>query len=356
MKTVVSMLQPINADQIKPCLCEPKTFGRELLTWFAGETHAHSDESTRRGWNYFEGLYSPQEIAAYYGNLGCQFVCITDHSSKPGDPHAILLDPRIGRSLSLESTLISAFNRLPANGKRTFVFSGVEANILFGEQGPCLDIEPANTIINVLDLIIASRHKIAQEKVPRAIQASLLFAAENPSVCIIGHPDRYARRDDSTDDEYRREYQAIWPAILETMEKNGKAFEINLTSQPSKKLVKMASERKKLLFSIGFDAHDFRQFTQPISTEVERAKAAWAKGDDTHNETLIKYKLARLNQGPGLKVLSRLSRWVKFLKDCDVTRDRVVNSSLERFIRFLVERGRKTENIALIAERAGIHL
>ncbi|MFH1171458.1 MAG: hypothetical protein V1778_02885 [bacterium] len=167
---------------------ERSRLSEEIRRWWRGDGHAHSAESTRKGFENAEGVYDLDEIAAYYEQLGLEFTAITEHASNPGQPEVLTPESEISQSLLAEAQRITDRNR-ESSGDFA-LFSGVEANVLFDANGePTIDVPPE--VLAKLDLVVASRHTIAREKDLPSIESSLLYAAGHPQVDAIGHPDRY---------------------------------------------------------------------------------------------------------------------------------------------------------------------
>lgn len=308
--------------------------------------HSFKRKYPPRG-GYAEGVYSLEEIIEYYRALGLELVCFTEHASNPGSPQKLSPDDKICRSLLAEAERITQINRERKGD--IIALSGVETNIFFDEAGqPTLDVPPE--ILNQLDLVIASRHAITREKEPKAIKESLIAAAQNPYVDVIGHPDRYTRKDGEQPPEYWQKYWDTWPEILEEMSKNCKAFEINFNSPPSEKLVGMAAEAG-VKFFLNFDAHDFNQYKEKkteLAQDGEELKKKWAEGEisEEEREILRKYKAERLSAGPGVRAILRLVKWIQKLESLEVKPERVVNSSKENLLKFLTrDRQKQTPNL-----------
>jgi histidinol phosphatase-like PHP family hydrolase len=323
-----------------------------MLRWWRGDAHTHSKISTREGFGYSEGIYDMEEIMEYYKSLQLEFVCFSEHSSKPGSPEILTIDSPISRSILTQAEKITHINR--ERGGDIGALSSIEANIMFDAQGePRLDLP--QEVVEKLDIVLASRHGIAREKEPAAIKASLLAAIRNPSVDVIGHPDRYTRKDNETSPEYWQEYWGIWPEILQEMADRNVAFEININSQPSHELIKKAVEHN-VKFFINYDAHDFNQFKKEqtdTSVAGEDAKNKWATEVATVEdlENLRRYKEDRLSAGPGVIAILQLYRWIKTLESLGVTEQQVVNSSKENLLTFLVrEKGKNTENLRFLMQ------
>ncbi len=324
-----------------------------ILRWWKGDAHTHSKESTREGYSYPEGIYDIQEIMDYYKSIDLEFVCFTEHSSKPGSPQRQSVEGDISQSLVRESERIAMINR--ERGGDIAALSGVETNIMLNEKGESM-LDMPDEILEKLDLVVASRHAIGREKEPSAIKETLLMAIRNKNVDVIGHPDRYTRKDNEKSQEYWQEYWSIWPEILQEMQKEGKAFEINLNNQPSKKLIDMLAKTDVKLF-INYDAHDFNQFkkeTNEITKAGENAKSKWAKEEVSEDdiEVLKNYKMERLSSGPGVNAILKLVRWIKKLESLGVEPERVVNSSLNNLLSFLAEdRNKDTKNLAFLKSK-----
>lgn len=349
-----------------------------ILKWWKGDAHTHSKESTREDYGYAEGIYDIKEILDYYKKIGLEFACFSEHASKPGAPSKQSAESPVSRSLLEEAEEIALMNRERKGDVAGF--SSVEANIIFDENGePILDIP--QEVLQKLDMVIASRHAISNEKEPWAIKKSLLAAVKNNSVDAIGHPDRYARKDGEQPQEYWDEYYGMWGEVLEETAQQGKAFEINLNTPPDEKLLKMAIDAG-LKFFINFDAHDFGQYKTDgaeIVKKGEEAKGRWAKGKATDedlkkhhvkisrnilgkdapiqveenntsaaqdSDLLNKYKEYRLSGGPGVRPILKLARMIKKLEKAGMTPEKVINSSRGNLLKFLIEeRGKSTENL-----------
>lgn len=333
----------------------PESMAKKIQRWWKGDAHTHTQESTRPDYGYAEGVYHESEILKYYQGLGLEFAAFTEHASKPGSPTIQTADSIVSRSLLAEAERITEINA--TDTLTTIGLSGVEANIMFDAEGkPVLDIP--DEVLAKLDVVVASRHAIEREKDPAAIKETLLFAARHPQVDVIGHPDRYTKKDNEDPaSEYWQEYWSIWPEVLSEMKTNHKAFEINMTSQPDKRLVEMAVEAGLPLF-LDFDAHDFNQFewgASELKDIGEPLKKRWATDtmEETDEEELRAYKQERLHHGPGVHALKRLAGWITYLESLGVTPDRVVNASAKQLLTFLHEQhGRKTENLETLVKRS----
>jgi histidinol phosphatase-like PHP family hydrolase len=158
-------------------------------------------------------------------------------------------------------------------------------------------------------------------------------------------------------EELHAEYNEMWDRLLAKMAERGKAFEVNLTSQPDPGLVERAA-KAGVKFFVNFDAHDFAKLNPKAAEAYATAKPSaerWAKGELSPEdaETLQQYKAERLASGPGVKPILRMARWLKRIESYGVTPDRVVNSSRDRLLGFLRdERGKHTANLEQLHGRS----
>ncbi len=240
-------------------------------------------------------------------------------------------------------------------------------------------IDLPEEVLAKLDLVIASRHAIANQYEPAKIKESLLAAIDNPAVDIIGHPYRHIefyehdwryfkkywqnkdkdkcqrlleleRAEDwnsikkiigklppDGDKEIekfaldfrnlKRDYWQAWEEILSAMEKKGKAFEINLsTFLPQKEfyctLLAKAARYKKLKFSIAYDFHTLDQGqSQDKTPDVPEVK----------------------NPGRAGRI-QRLLDLIKLLEKFNIDKSRLVNSSAESLNNFINFRKQQEKN------------
>lgn len=367
---------------------EQKEFERlskRISERFAGTCHGHSERSTRPETGHAEGIYTKEEMLQYYDKLCLKFGAFTEHVL-PSNPEYQDEDSPICRDLLKEAQEITELNKERKGAK---ALSGVEADNMYDAETGEFKIDVPDSALAKMDVAIASRHAMPSveiEKNVKLIKESLLMAIRNPHIDIIGHPDRNTRFDKNQleswkkenkkndKDYWEKEYWPLWPEILEEMEKNHKAFEININSQPGRELWKMLAESNVKIF-INFDAHDFenkKDFLKdklkkgiPLTKDEQEKKELWNKGasairnwgegreteDDA--DAIEEYKTDRLTSGPGSRAIRELVKIFKKIDKYEIGKDRIVNSSLENLISFLVdERGKTTENLMNI--KAGL--
>lgn len=327
-----------------------RELGDRLRSYWGGDTHAHSAESSR--WGYVEGIYDEAEMARYYEGLGTEIVAFSEHTSKPGQPELLSADHPISKAFLAQVERIELLNQQPE--RRIAAFASAETNILFDTDGvPKIDLP--DEVINRLDMVTASRHAISNEKDVGAIRTSLLAAINHPQVDIIGHPDRYIRLDQGVTENGEpcppEAYWAAWDEVLDHLVLQKKAFEINFNNPPADGLLQRAAD-KGAQFVLSFDAHDFRQYRSELASG-DAPKNAWASGQAQEEDLnrLRRYKSERLRDGPGIRAILRLAHTVERLDELGVTPDRIVNSSRERLLTFLADRGKNTANLQHLKEK-----
>lgn len=355
----------------------------KVREYYGGEVHSHSRWSDRgevEGGGEEKVIHSETRLLEYADKLGLNFVVFSEHASDPGNPVKLPESHPICQSLLKEKERIDEIN---LSGKyKVQAFSAVEASIFFDETGETI-IDVPDSILHKLNLVVASRHTIAEQLEPTKIKESLLAAVNNFEVDIIGHPYRYIefykhdwnyfkkywRKDPDTYAELEElesnkqwdlikqiigkediknnerikelnelflqlkdEYWQVWDETLMSMEKNGKAFEINLSIfDPSKEfyrsLLERASGYQNLNFSISYDFHN-----------LEKLANLNNKGSVTEKPADIK------NLGRS-KAVQRLLDLISLLESLNIGSDKIINSSSENLEEFIEERNKKKRSI-----------
>lgn len=351
---------------------------RRISERFAGTCHGHSERSTRSETGHAEGIYTKEEILQYYDKLGLQFGAFTEHVL-PSNPEYQDENSPICQDLLKEAREITELNKERKGAK---ALSGVEADNMYDAETGKFKMDAPDSALAQMDIVIASRHAMPSmeiEKNVNLIKESLLMAIKNPHTDVIGHPDRNTRFDKNqldawkkktgkTDEDYwKKEYWPMWPEILKEMEKNHKAFEININSQHGRELWKMLAESNVKIF-INFDAHDFENKKDFLKDKLKKGIALtkeelekqelWKSGEsairhwgedrkkDGDMQKIEDYKTDRLASGPGSRSIRELVKIFKKMDKYGISKDRIVNSSLENLLSFLMdERGKKTENL-----------
>ena len=341
----------------------------KVFKYFKGEMHAHSLYSNRKemGGGKESMVHSDERLLSYAEKLGLDFLCFSEHSSDPEAPKKLEENHPICQSLLKQQERIEEINE---SGKYDLTaYQSVEANIMFDDENKAI-IDVPDSVLSKLDLVVASKHKIAGSKDPEMIKQSLLAASQNENVDIIGHPYRYiefyendwryfkkyykdkeiskelqeledksdwdsikqiiGKKEATTDKlkEYnnlfsnlKENYWQSWDEVLSNMEKNNTCFEINLSSfDPSKEyfktLLKKTTEYKNLNYSIAFDFHHLGQL------------------DNYKN----KAELAGVKNPARAKGINRLLELIDLFKELNIDSSSIINSSEENMKQFINSR------------------
>lgn len=230
-----------------------------------GDLHIHSDWS--------DGVNSIEQIIGKAGEMGYEYVAITDHSKSLG----------IARGLSVErladqEKYIRELNQKTAGIQ---VFAGIEADILVGG-----DLDYPDDILAGRDVVVASVHSgFRQDKAK--LTGRVTSAMKNKHVDIVAHPTGrlIGRRDP---------YAIDMDEVFEAAAKYGTALEIN--SSPDRldlndKYVRKAVEMG-IKISVNTDAHEISRMEE-IKYGVAMARRGWLEKDDIINtmggKSLAKY-------------------------------------------------------------------
>lgn len=341
----------------------------KIRKYYKGDFHSHSLNGNRLEIDGAkeEMVHSDTRLMQYADKLGLDFIFFSEHSSNPGAPKKLEINHPICQSLLKQKEKVDNLNN--SQKYKTKAYSAVEANIFFDNGEAIIDVP--NEILAQLDLVVASRHKIADKLDPRKIKESLLAAINNKDVDIIGHPYRYIEfyendwnyfkkyytqdeeistnlnylekngdwdsikqiigKKDLTNnsvekykilfDNLKKDYWQTWNEVLDAMAKNKKCFELNLSSfNPDKEfyqtLLKKASSYPELLFSITYDFHNLGQLDN------------YDNKNYTNNPPDIKNPARR-------KGTQRLLQLIDLLQKNNIEPERIVNSSNDNLNKFI---------------------
>lgn len=347
----------------------------KLREYYQGDYHAHTHSSSREELDGGkEGMvHSEIRLLQYAEKLGFDFIFFSEHSSDPGNPKRLSEDHPICQSLLAEKDRLAEINQTAKHQPQAY--SAVEANIFFNEGEATVDVP--DSVLVQLDLVVASRHVIADKLEPKKIKESMLAAINNPHVDVIGHPYRsielyehdwnyfkkYYRKDEAISQELealeksndwgkikmiigktqpegeamkkysqlfkalKKEYFDAWDDILAAMEVKGTAFEINLSSfRPDKEyyqtLLKKTTKYSKLNYSITFDFHHLGQL------------------DSYDNRNYQAEKPSEIKHPARAKGAQRILELIALLEENGIGKDRIINSSLANLNKFLSARGK----------------
>ncbi len=220
-----------------------------------GDLHLHS--------NWSDGVNSIEEIIEKAGEMGFQYVAITDHSKSLAVAGGLSAE-----RLVEQGAYINALNRQPGGLK---VLSGIETDILGNG-----DLDYPDEILARRDVVIASLHSGFRQDQAK-LTGRVVSAMKNKHVDIIAHPTGrlIGRRD-----PYPLDLAEVFAAAV----KYGTVLEIN--SSPDRldlndRYVRQAKELG-IRISINTDAHDVARMDE-IKFGVATARRGWLEKDDVIN-------------------------------------------------------------------------
>lgn len=227
------------------------------LSELRGDLHAHSDAS--------DGRASVAEMAAAALARGLAYLTITDHSKAVG----------MGIGLDAEETLANmervqaAAVPLLAAGFR--LLSGIEVDIL---PGGTLDLP--DQVLERLDWVVASAHG-TRGQTGAELTASMIAAAEHPSVDVIAHPTGRLLGG-------REPYDLDVEALIAACARTGTFLEVN--ANPRRLDLRPEHVRAAIRAGVGIcissDAHH-AEGLDVLRYGVDCARRGWATADDIVN-------------------------------------------------------------------------
>ncbi|MFA5400095.1 MAG: DNA polymerase/3'-5' exonuclease PolX [Dehalococcoidia bacterium] len=233
-----------------------------------GDFHTHTIGS--------DGIDTIEAMAAAAGELGYQYMAITDHSSGRNIGSDRKLD-RVARQTE-------EIKRLNASGSGPYLLNGVEVDI---KADGSLDLP--DDILAEMDIVIASVHSSfmqARDVMTRRI----IGAIEHPHVDMIAHPTcrKIGEREPVDVD-----LEAVYSAAV----KHGKALEINAIPDrlDLKDIHAYRARELGVTLAIGTDAHavyhlGFMKFGIGV------ARRAWCRSSDILNTRPLNEVLAFLHR------------------------------------------------------------
>lgn len=163
---------------------------KKVYNYYRGDMHIHSRWSERSGvedGGREKWVYNEERLLNYVDRLGLEFVILTEHGSDPGAPVELSEEHPICQSLLAEQAKVAELDAADKYKAKAYV--GVEASIFFNQEGKAV-LDIPDVVLAKLDLVIASRYAITDEREPAKIKESLLAAVNHPELDVIGHPYR----------------------------------------------------------------------------------------------------------------------------------------------------------------------
>ncbi len=272
------------------------TLARE---YFGGLAHVHTLLSNHRGHResdlsavqFVDSLVAARLAGTDTAPL--QYILFNEHPSDPSEPRQ--LGP-----LSLRGRqLLKQRHQLTLRGAR--VLHGLEVSLLPNGQ---TDLTPR--LADNCTLVIASRHALPAntEHDPQAIMKLFYEACDNPSVDVLGHPQRYIEDCAGVD----------WSAIFRRAASTGTAVEINLNCYPK-----------------SIAPSEQQQFWVDWLRQLAASQAHCFIGTDIHHHLQLDefiYEWQHLD-APSHND-NQLARFIKALYHAEITPERIITSTEDR--------------------------
>jgi DNA polymerase (family 10) len=230
-----------------------------------GDLHAHT--------TYSDGKSTLEEMVEHAGELGYEYIALTDHS----------VSQRIARGLDLDrlEQKIGEIEQLRKRrrGRPPHILMGTEVDILAGGK-----LDYPDDVLARLDIVVAAIHSLFRHGKDE-ITGRLLEALANPHVDILAHPtSRLIGSREPLDLDFERVITAALQARA-ALEINGSMYRLDLNDSMAK-----AAQEAGVLLAIGSDAHSTAQLDQ-IRYGVFQARRGWIEARSVVNT----WPLAKLN-------------------------------------------------------------
>lgn len=222
-----------------------------------GDLHAHT--------TYSDGKATIEEMVEHAGELGYEYIALTDHSPSQ----------RIARGLDQDrlEQKIEEIERLrnKRRGLRPHILIGAEVDILADGK-----LDYPDEILARLDVVVAAIHSLLRHNKDE-ITGRTLEALANPNVDILAHP---TGRLIGSREPLEMDFQRIVSAALKAgiaLEMNGSMYRLDLNDSMGR-----AAQEAGVLLAIGSDAHSTAQLDQ-IRYGVFEARRGWIEARSVIN-------------------------------------------------------------------------
>lgn len=320
----------------------------ELKEWFGGPiVHIHTrleDKSSeyQPGEEIQFTLSGLSKYARRFSGNGYMVVVDTDHAALSIHPNWALdqrqeyFSPQnVERTIKQISKDVETRAKKIRESESSHVLTGTETDIL--NSSGVLDV--SNNVLSNLDLVIASFHYypwaannfVGGEKRHIDLREILMAyerAAVNPNVDVIGHPTTYIQK-------YNRDITLLpeWEPLFRIMKMTGAAFELNLSTllhikNPEEfdlKVISLAAEHG-VNFLLGLDLHNLKMFGSELKSDFVIDEQSVARAFDKN--------IGKAN----MNFFYSLKRLIKLLRVNGLTQEMIINSSDEKFNKWLESR------------------
>jgi DNA polymerase (family 10) len=222
-----------------------------------GDLHAHT--------TYSDGKSTLEEMVEHAGELGYEYIALTDHSPSQRIARGLDLD-RLGKKVSeIEQLRKRRRDRLP------HILMGAEVDILASGK-----LDYPDDILARLDVVIAAIHSLFRQKQDE-ITGRVLEALANPHVDILAHP---TSRLIGSREPLELDFERVIAAALKTgtaLEINGSMYRLDLNDSMAR-----AAQQAGVRLAIGSDAHSTTQLGE-IRYGVFQARRGWIEARSVVN-------------------------------------------------------------------------
>ena len=230
-----------------------------------GDLHAHT--------TYSDGKSTLEEMVEHAGELGYEYIALTDHSPSQRVAHGLDLDRLAQKIEEVERLRKKRRDRPPR------ILMGAEVDILANGV-----LDYPEDVLAKLDIVVAAVHSLFRHGRDE-ITGRIIDALANPHADILAHP---TSRLIGTREPLELDFDRVLAAALSAhtaLEINGSMYRLDLNDIMAK-----AAQEAGVLLAIGSDAHSTAQLDQ-IRYGVFQARRGWIKAKSVVNT----WPLAKLN-------------------------------------------------------------
>lgn len=234
-----------------------------------GDLHAHT--------TYSDGKCSVEEMVEHAGELGYEYIALTDHSPSQRVAHGLDLD-RLRQKIAEVERLRKKRGSSPPR-----ILIGAEVDILANGA-----LDYPDEVLARLDIVVAAIHSLFRHD-KQEVTRRLVNALANPHVDILAHP---TSRLIGSREPLELDFERVLRAALQShtaLEINGSMYRLDLNDSMAR-----AAQEAGVLLAIGSDAHSIAQLDQ-IRYGVFQARRAWVEPGSVINT----WPWAKLNQWLG---------------------------------------------------------
>lgn len=222
-----------------------------------GDLHTHS--------TYSDGKNSIEEMVEHAGQLGYEYIALTDHSPSQRVAHGLDVNRLNKKIEEIEQLRKRRRDRLPR------ILIGAEVDILANGA-----LDYPDDVLSRLDIVVAAVHSLFRHNKDE-ITGRIVDALENPHVDILAHPTgRLIGSREPLEMDFDCLLQAACKANV-ALEVNGSMYRLDLNDAMAR-----AAQEAGILLAIGSDAHSAAQLDQ-IRYGVFQARRGWIEARSVVN-------------------------------------------------------------------------